>query len=277
MQILFIFLPAIILFIFLPAIILFLALFLIYKINSFRWKKITRIDNSALLHEITPPDALRPVEIGFLYDHTTSVNEFTSILFYLAYVGYLDIQVLKPKVGLLQGEYLFTLKKNDYTGLREYEKTFLKNLFEKDTTVTWNDFNNSLKGHMHLAVVTFQLTQEMQKMGYYFISENFCTLTYGEAVNTTLQAFFKNILKSILNIGFGFSKYSTKKARQLFPKILGFKKYLETAEKERTAFHLDPKNNFLYVNEYAPYAIALNINTVWGKELFGASFLPADE
>lgn len=251
-------------------------LLVIFIVNKIR-KGIILRSKTARTHEISPPDDLRPIELGTLYDHKTSTDELVSILFYLVYAGHLEIVVNTAKEGFTSGSYRLTLQDKDQTGLREYERTFLKGIFGTEKKAQWRDFRTSIESNKYFSIVSFQVMQELQRRGYYFFSKEYVHQTYDQALTQVQEQFAQNIFGGIRNLGFGVSQYCVAKGKQLLPRILGFRNYLEIAEKARTEFHTDPHNNILYVSEFAPYTIALGVNTTWGDELLGAEFVPANQ
>ena len=206
-----------------------------------------------------------------MYDSEVTVDEIVSVLFYLVYLKHIEITVNSPKDGLTAGSYTLRLIKLDTSNLRKYERTFLDAIFSGKDTVSWDDFNSSISSLFYLGAITFQMQQELQRRGFYFFSKNFLDVTYEQEIKRIKANILDSICLGFLNVGLGFSKYVTKRGLDIIPKVNGFKKYLEIAEKERIDFHTDPNNKNLYVSDFAPYAIALGVNTVWGDELMGTT------
>lgn len=253
---------------FLPIIVLYI--FAVYIRNRLRRKRIQRISES-IGYISEAPDNLRPVEIGLLYDQTMTINEIVSILFYLVYKGVVRITVDRAKEGLTKGEYTMTLLDTDETTLKEYEKTFLKSLFCNGRSVSWSSFNEGQAVEKHLGEISFQVNQELQRLGYYYFGEDYVNQTYEEAFKKIGSHKFRAIHAAIKSLGLGFSPYITEKGTRLLPAILGYRQYLIVAEKERGDFHTDPKREGLFVDKHFPYTLALDVSSRWGSELIGTT------
>ncbi len=247
-----------------PVFIVASCMLCIYFYNVIAQKIVYRRAFKAL--ENQPPDELRPAEIGMLYDHRQSVWEVVSVYLYLIAHKFIDVEIRKVGEGLLAGEHVLRVTDKDRSVLRQYERDLLASIFAEGAEVTTMDVRNQ-------AIVNARLThgikQFMQQQGYYFFDNTFTIDTYEQAQRKKLTRFFSN-WKHFFSIGKGDAMYVTLKGKELWMRTAGFKHYLKVAEKTRVKFHTDPnqKQN-IYIDEMAPYAVALGIDTEWTNELFG--------
>jgi len=77
-------------------------------------------------------------------------------------------------------------------------------------------------------------------------------------------------ISGLLIIIFGlFMPAKTRKGALAKEHILGFKKYLSVAEKDRIEFHNAPKKNPERFEKLLPYAMALGVEEEWAKQFEG--------
>lgn len=67
----------------------------------------------------------------------------------------------------------------------------------------------------------------------------------------------------------------TEKGLLMKEHLLGFKQYIEVAEKERIAFHFDPKKNPELFEKTLPYAIILGVEKKWSSYLKDFDYKPS--
>lgn len=242
---------------------------LIYVVNRLRRKSILNLHTDPT-HEISPPDDLRPVEIGFLHDLRFRSKDMVSVLFSLVQQGHIYLKVNRVKDGFGAGSYTLVLQDTDQSNLREYEKFYIETIFVESKKIEWSDLSGGK--YMYLMHdVYFKVFQEMQKRGYFFYETDFLNLTPEQARKKAGKNWIVSIGKAIINMGRGEERYLIQKGRLVLPRVMGFAKYLNIAEKDRIDFHIDQNNRELYVSEYAPYAIALGMSGDWDSELYGVT------
>jgi uncharacterized membrane protein len=235
-----------------------------------------------LVPQYEAPDNLSPAEVGTLIDEKADIRDITSTIVDLAVRGYLIIKVLPDAKGFLfkQDDYeLIKIKNPKLKGRREitpFETQFMDAVFGTSEQVKISTLENQF--YTHLPELKKTLYENLVTKGYfpkspdgirnmYFI-KGIILLFFGivaiqfEAIS--YQTFFTSCL--IINgiFSFIFASFMPKKtdkgvaAREY---ILGFKHYMEVAEKDRLKFQ--EKENIFY--ELLPYAMALNIADKWSK------------
>ncbi|MCW2120234.1 DUF2207 domain-containing protein [Flavobacterium sp. 7A] len=85
-----------------------------------------------------------------------------------------------------------------------------------------------------------------------------------------MSSFLKLFIQAILLLGYIFYRFSlgkyTTKGAEVIQRIEGFKRYLETAEKNRMNMLNPPEQTPELFEELLPYAIALDVDVAWGNQ-----------
>lgn len=241
--------------------------------------------------EYQPPETerrgrrLRPAEIGLLLDERADTLDVTASIVDLAVRNYLIIK--ETESGGIVG--LF--KKRDYElsrlvksedDLLPYERTLLESLFDEGETVRLSDLKN--KFYKDLTKVKEGLYEEATKSLRFFPRDP-------EAVRTTYRIaglalggvgaglvvlLGQNAGLGIIGIPIalaggllalmaGLMPARTAQGRLMYRRCLGFRRYVETAEKDRQAF-AEKANIF---HEYLPYAIVFECVDKWARAFEG--------
>ncbi len=229
--------------------------------------------------EFTPPENLRPGEIGALLDENVSNIEITATIVDLANRGYLTIAE-KPKKWLFGSvDYVFHQLDKDQSILLNYEKELLDKVFEKNATVKLSDLRNKfytsvngIKDRIYSNLVNkkfFAESPALVRLKYFFI---------GIAISVTggvLVWFgFLQINSYIVSFGAGLVVVSlfamvvsrsmprkTAQGRAIYVRAKGYKMFVERAEKYRQQF-FEKRNLF---NEVLPYAIVFGVTEKFAK------------
>ena len=234
-----------------------------------------------LVPQYDPPDKLLPAEIGSLVDERVDMRDLTSTIIDLCVRGYLQIKVLPKAQGLI-------FKTDDYElirldkpkagdrGLTDFEKLFIDKIFEGDQTKKISDLQN--KFYTVLPKLDEAIYNNLVNKGYFpaspasvrgkyfvkafiFIFFGFFLMSFEAAVFQSGFTYFL-FLNGILTVIFAyFMPKKTPKGVEAKEHILGFKYYMEIAEKERIKFQ--EKENIFY--EYLPFAMALNVADKWSN------------
>ena len=225
-----------------------------------------------------PPRKMTPLEIGALVDNKTQGRDFSAMIIDFAVRGYISIKEI-PKKGILSNIDYELIKKKEPADLKSFEKIVFEELFSGRDNVKLSDLKNSF----------FKTKKEAEKdLFNQLVNKNFypaSPLTAG-AINHTLgiilivASFFvaspleflgisyvatviSMMISGLILIGFGlFMSKRTKEGARAREEILGFKLYLETAEKYRMEFYEKEK----YFEKYLPYAMALGVAKIWASK-----------
>lgn len=106
-----------------------------------KWLKLPRIKKT-IIAQYEPPDKLLPAEVACLIRGAVTNRDFTATLIDLAYRGWLKIIESEKKfIFVKKRSYTFVLKKDfsQASDLEDYEKDFLKAIFDSKTEIILDD------------------------------------------------------------------------------------------------------------------------------------------
>jgi len=234
-----------------------------------------------LVPQYDPPDKLLPAEIGSIVDERVDMRDLTSTIIDLCVRGYLKIKVLPKTQGLLFKTDDYELIKLDKgkpgdRGLSEFEKMFIEKIFGGSSTKKISDLQN--KFYADLPALKDSLYKNLVDKGYFPVSPGAVRkkyfikalllifggwfLMFAEiAIFRTGYSFFISINGWLSLLFAYFMPQKTKKGVEAREHILGFKHYMEIAEKERLKFQ--EKENIFY--EFLPFAMALGVADKWSN------------
>lgn len=238
-------------------------------------------EHQTIVPEYTPPDDLRPAEIGLLLDERADTKDITATIIDLAVRGHLAITEI-PKHGLLgKRDWLLTRKAGDLTALRDYERTILDGLFALGETVTISALRRRFVGT--LAQAQSQLYAGSVTQGW-FAADPAAVRSGSAAVGALALAAAGSatwLLGSTLGAGLiglaGFAPAAallaiaprmprkTKAGAELHRRTLGFGRYLEVAETDRQRF---AEREHIF-SQYLPYAIVYGCVDRWARAFAG--------
>lgn len=239
-------------------------------------------DRDVIVTEYEPPELLRPAEVGLLLDETADPKDLTATIVHLAVRGYLTI-VEVPATGLF-GRTDWILRRSASfpdERLAGYEKRILDGLFEDGPEIKLSELKGTFHGTLN----------EAQKYLYrdavrrrWFGSDPYWTRIRWQVAGVVVGlagtgltfalafAFGWGLVGAALLLSaplfFAFSgamPSRTAHGRELLLRILGFRRYMETAETERQRF-AERENIF---SAYLPYAIVLGSVTKWASAFAG--------
>jgi uncharacterized protein (TIGR04222 family) len=227
--------------------------------------------------EWLPPDDVRPGLVGTLIDEQANVLDVTATIVDLAVRGYIRIDEL-PREGRFSSRdwQLVQLKAAD-PSLMQYERTLYDAIFKSSNVVALS----SLKQHFRsdLSNVQSQLYDEMVYRRWYNRRPDTTRtswsvlaivaiaaaagLTYLLARFTTfgLVGIALVVAAIALFVTARFMPARTPAGSAMTARILGFKRYLATAEADQLRFE-EPEQVF---SRYLPYAIVFGVTDHWAK------------
>jgi uncharacterized membrane protein len=248
-----------------------------------RWYTAGRDDRAheTIIPEYEPPEKLRPAQIGLLVDERADTLDVTATIVDLAVHGYLTITEV-PKEGLFgSADYVLTRKKTSMGELEPYERVIMDGLFATGDAVTLSSLKKNF--YTSLAKAQRELYLDSVKRGWFPIDPARTRATYA-AIGV---AFI--VLAGIATAGLGLlfgggvvglaagvpamaliaaspvMPAKTRSGAQLERASLGFKNYMEVAEKDRQRF---AEKEHIFA-EYLPYAIVFRCVDKWAKAFEG--------
>ncbi|MBN1258372.1 DUF2207 domain-containing protein, partial [Candidatus Peregrinibacteria bacterium] len=232
-----------------------------------------------------PPDKLIPAEMGTLLDEKADMRDITSTIIDLAVHGYLAIKEIPDTKSWI-------FKKTDYElartepklknahPLSPFEEKLMQNVFGGAKVINISDLEQ--KFYTHVPGLKTTLYENLVQRGYFpkspekvranhlvkgivltfigFSAPGFELATFGTAFSFCL------LINGILSLVFAwFMPRKTEEGKLAHEHVLGFKLYLNTAEKDRLRFQ--ENENLFY--EFLPYAMTLGIAKQWGEKFKG--------
>lgn len=231
--------------------------------------------------EFTPPEKLRPAELGVLMDERADTHDVVATIIDLASRGYLTITEVPKKWIFGKMDYLLTKKSKDGKGLLGYEKMLLDKLFATEKTVTISSLKTTfyeelkeIKQELYNEVVRKKLfTSDPEKIRQKYLLIAFVLLILGIIITGNSVA-HDLIIPADIGLGIGisgviliimsqFMPRRTASGRELYRRARGYYLFINTAEKYRQQF-FEKKNMF---NEILPYAIVFGLTTKFAQQM----------
>ncbi len=236
----------------------------------------------ATVVEFTPPEDLRPAEIGVLIDERADTIDVTGTIIDLASRGFLTITEIPKKWLFGKVDYTLTSKEKPTDSLLAYEKALLTRLFsgsKKSIVVSAlkQTFYDDLKKVKEL------LYKEMEDKGL-FVSDpekvrtQYLAYAIFLIIASSVLLFFSitrewvlptAIAAGLLPGGLALLVTSrgmprrTEKGYDLYRRIKGYRLFINTSEKYRQQF-FEKKNMF---NEILPYAIIFGLTEKFAQSM----------
>jgi len=240
-----------------------------------------------VIAQYEPPDNLRPAEVSLIVRQNVKPKDISATLINLAIRGYLKIKEIK-KAGIFGKDDYEIIKLKDFRGfdndLREYERQLLKSIFGLEEKVRISSLKN--KFYTLLDFIIKKVYPGISKSKY-FVSDPQKVMKKWALIGTTIIFFSFLPFMFISSLGFIFfvsllssgilflifaplMPKRTQKGTEAYWHILGFKEYINTAEKYRLKFQ-EKENIF---EKYLPYAIVFGLAEKWAKAFEGIYTMP---
>jgi uncharacterized membrane protein YgcG len=238
--------------------------------------------------QFSPPDGLSPAAVGMLHKGYFIDDLITASIVNLSVKGYLSIEEIIEKKGLfgIRKDRVFSLTRlnNDYRKLPAEEAVVLRELFysddnirldgkyDRDVAKMMQNYKKSLNKQFRPVLdeginIKFHVVPWLGFVLYiiilfYFINNS---LMHFEVNRTAL--FITIPLLSILYIIYAIQIVRPGERKLHYrSNIKGLKMYLDVAEEKRMQFFNPPSVTPEKFEELLPYAIALEMEEVWGEK-----------
>jgi len=240
--------------------------------------------------EFIPPDGIRPGQVGTLIDETANPLDVTATIVDLAARGYLTIEEVERPGFLRKGDWRLTKTKDADDSLLRYERKLFNGLFKNRTggEVLLSELRTKFAKRM--VGVRDALYDDAVKNGWFpRRPDRVRALWIGIAAGSTMLAIGATIALALyttfglvgvaLVIGTifflavaGKMPHRTPKGTATLRRVLGFREFIATSEKDRAEF-AERQNLF---SEYLPYAIVFDCVDKWAKAFSGLSDQPLE-
>ena len=229
-----------------------------------------------LVVEFSPPQNMRPAELGLILDESADAKDVTATIVDLAVRGHLTIQEPPGK-----SDWMLTWKGSPAGDLSSYEKTIIDGLFTGRGQVALS----SLRGTFRPTLTTAESQIYADAMARKLFSSNpqqaraaWGCLGIGVMLAGVALAAFLGVqlgwglvgaalvvVGIALTASFPFMPQRTAAGRDLMQHTLGFRLYMTTAEKYRQQFAAKAE----IFTQLLPYAIVFGCVTLWAKAFEG--------
>ena len=255
----------------------------------FIWKKWGKDEEVTVQTEYYPPENVSPGISGYIIDDKLNRRDLTALVPYWGAGGYLQVNELEKSslLGIIKSkEYEFTKLKELPASVPQYERTLFNGIFETGDKVKLSDLKNVLYTTMNKA--KSQLQAEINTEDYYvmFSRSMGCIFPFLGILSAAIGFFalvddwqeklwlgVALIASGIILVSFGvFMTKKTKKGTLLYQKLLGFKEFIKTVEKDRLQEFLKQDEN--YFDKVLPYAIVFDMADKWKDKLKGLEVPP---
>ena len=243
-----------------------------------RWYTVGRDarERETIVPEYEPPDKVRPAQLGLILDESADTKDVTATIVDLAVRGYLTITELPQP---------WIFAKKDWTlhatgkamNLLPYERIVYDGLFKDGTDVKVSELRThfvsslrSAEGELYRDSADrkwFATRPDRVRQGYAGVSVLAIIAGVGLTwlLGRTLGAGLIGVAVIVVGlVALGVSRImpaKTATGAELLRRSLGFRQYMEVAEKERQRF-AERENIF---SEYLPYAIVFGCVEKWAR------------
>ena len=246
------------------------------------WRKYGRDPKGrgAIPAQYDPPEGLSPAQAGTVLDERTDQTDLTADIVHMAVNGYLKIRRIEvDKLFGKKVDYeLIKLKEADRL-LTAPEQELYNSLFGKNKElVKVSDLKNKFyKDWEKAKKVTYESVVDL---GYFPRNPNTVRAIYiligivlgggASFLSASLLGpigVISAIVSGLIIVIFGFfMPVKTIKGVLTREYILGLKRYISIAEKERIKFHNAPEKNPELFDKLLPFAMMLNVEKEWAKQ-----------
>jgi len=247
-----------------------------------------------------PPNGIHPGAAGVLIDDRADLRDISAMLIGLAVKGHLTIEEIDEAQGLADRvkeafgrsatEYRFVRRPGSTDPLSDVERQLLEAIFDDEHP--GERTLSSLENHFykHLPTIKSRLYAGLIERGYYphnpertrgfYASIGWMGVAGGVALGIFTGSLYLGIaigLCGLIVLGFSpFMPRKTKAGVRALEELLGLSEYIHRAEVDRIEYHDAPEKSPQLFEKLLPYAIALNLTSIWTKQFEGLLEEPPD-
>lgn len=259
----------------LPAIV-FLLLLIVWIIFGKDFKSANTI-----ITQFDVPDNLTPAEVGAIFDRRVSGRDISAEIISLAVRGYIKINQIERKKDLLfvKNDYELMLLRSAGQSESRHDIAILSALFSQipGKTILLSSLKKNRLVHTYIKKSKKILYKDLTDKGYFKFNPNTLRqgyITIGFIILYVAIRFMSGsvflgplVMSGVIMMVFALVMPAlTKKGALTRDYILGLKKYLEVAEKDRLEFHNAPEKNPEQFEKLLPFAMALGVEKKWAQQ-----------
>ncbi len=229
--------------------------------------------------EFGPPQHMKPAQLGLILDEQADPKDVTASIVDLAVRGYLTITDQPGFLG--SHDWLLTKKEADENALLPYERTLLNGLFEGRSEVKVSELKGKFRST--LQAVEGQVVSDAMSRRLFTANPNVArggwgclgvgvlllggvaTYFLGIALGWGLVGLAVVLVGGVLVATAMNMSQRSAAGRELLLKTLGFRLYMDTAEKYRQQFAEKAE----IFTQLLPYAIVFGVVSKWAKAFEG--------
>ena len=253
------------------------------------WLKFGRDKKIVEVVEFYPPDHMSSLDVAFWKQGLVTSRDTIPLMIELANEGYIKInQVEKKKLIGSKTDFVIERVKSAYDGKDACKQVFFNGLFKSKNAVTSKDLKN--KFYKTIEKITTmvntpknkKLVFESKSMKMVLVGVVLSILSivasiaiHSETIGGDEKtiAVFAGVAIGVISAIFSFFiRRRTDKGYEYLQRIMGFKKFLETAEKEKLEMLVEENPEYYY--DILPYAYVLGVSDKWTKNFESIAIEP---
>lgn len=261
------------------AILPFLCLFAIIII----WAKFGNDKKIEEVIEFRPPENMSSLDVAYWYNGVATGNDVIPLLLELANEGYITIEENETDGYRIK-------KKRGYNGTDSAKTIFMSGLFAHGDVTYKKKLENTFYSYINRILEKYNTIEKRKKVFIgksltlrivcWFLTAALCALSafvHSQAYSTDISDIVFLASIAVYAVSFilsFFVRKRTNEGHEILQKINGFKKFLETAEKERLEALVEESPEYFY--DILPYAYVLDVSKKWIKKFESIAIQPPE-
>jgi len=230
---------------------------------------------STIIAEYEPPQGLKPILLGSVFNGNLGNKALTSGIIYLARQGFLKIKKDDKKWFLGHGHYTLEVVNNNLNGLDTPEQGVMELFFGDSPEIGDERKLSDIKTDNEFSGKLLSLSKDISEL---MVEKNFFKKNSLKVkifyTTYTVLLLILSIINPMMMLGTLFSivllikiykKVRTKFGAEVKDHIAGFEEFLKVTGKDKFNFETSDKNNTETFMEFLPYAIALGVEKNWAE------------
>lgn len=251
-----------------------------------RWHKKGRDPKGSgiIIPEYDAPDGLTPIEVGFLLSDKFRKSDISAEIIYLATKGYFKIVEVENKGVFSKKDYQLIRQKDFSDVENEFDRKILDSIFGVKSSLVSKKNLSSLEKKFYVSIHKIEelVKKNLRSKEYYknlpnnispivlilfFLISVKAIALFRTSPNTALILISASVVSFIIfGIFQSIMPAKSIKGIKTREQILGLKKYLNIAEKERLQFHNAPDKKPELFEKLLPYAMVFGVEKEWAEE-----------
>ncbi|MBU0595083.1 DUF2207 domain-containing protein [Candidatus Bipolaricaulota bacterium] len=241
--------------------------------------------------QFEPPRGMHPGEAGVLIDDRADLRDISAMLIGLAVKGQLRIEEVDVEANLIDrakellgrpsaSDYRFVRRDESADGLSAVEQLLLETIFDAANPEERTLFSLENEFYKSLPNIKSRLYGSLIEAGYYprnpeqtrrsYTTLGLIAAAGGVAIGVVSDSLYLAFVLGLCGlIVLAFARIMPRKTRKgvrALEEVLGMAEYIQRAEVDRIEFHDAPEKSPQVFERLLPYAIALNLTSIWTKQ-----------